>query len=102
MQGQLKGQSNGGTMGSLDHDRKNTELTRRELLALGALGVAAGNVPEWACAVEPQRQLTWTVPVLLATSWFDPAGTPAINTPFMVLYALHDAMVKPMPVAPRG
>src|SRR5207237_5417901 len=30
-------------------------------------------------------------------SWFDPAGTAGIATPFLVLYALHDALVKPMP-----
>ena len=35
--------------------------------------------------------------VSLAPTWFDPAETPGIITPFMVLYALHDAMVKPMP-----
>ena len=33
----------------------------------------------------------------LAPTSFDPAETPGIITPFMVLYALHDAMVKPMP-----
>src|SRR6202022_1474876 len=32
--------------------------------------------------------------------WFDPAETPGLITPFMVLYALHDAMVKPMPSGP--
>ena len=26
-----------------------------------------------------------------------PAETPGIGTPFMILYALHDALVKPMP-----
>jgi peptide/nickel transport system substrate-binding protein len=87
-------------MGSLDRDPKNTELTRRELLALGALGVVAGSVPEWACAAGPQGQLTWGVPFSLATSWFDPGEMPAIATPFMVLYALHDAIVKPMPGQP--
>ena len=40
---------------------------------------------------------TWGVHVSLAPTWFDPAETPGIITPFMVLYALHDAMVKPMP-----
>ena len=38
--------------------------------------------------------------VSLAPTWFDPAETPGIITPFMVLYALHDAMVKPMPGKP--
>jgi peptide/nickel transport system substrate-binding protein len=30
-------------------------------------------------------------------TWFDPAETPGIITPFMVMYALHDAMLKPLP-----
>src|SRR5713101_5189150 len=42
-------------------------------------------------------QLTWGVHVSLAPTWFDPAETPGIITPFMVMYALHDAMMKPMP-----
>jgi peptide/nickel transport system substrate-binding protein len=35
--------------------------------------------------------------VSLAPSWFDPAETSGIITPFRVLYGLHDALVKPMP-----
>ena len=45
----------------------------------------------------PEGQMTWGVHVSLAPTWFDPAETPGIGTPFMVLYALHDALVKPMP-----
>jgi len=35
--------------------------------------------------------------VTLASRWLDPAETEALITPFMVLYAIHDALVKPMP-----
>ncbi len=42
------------------------------------------------------------VHISLAPTWFDPAETPGIITPFMVLYALHDALVKPMPGQPDG
>jgi peptide/nickel transport system substrate-binding protein len=35
--------------------------------------------------------------VTLVTRWLDPGETEALITPFMVLYALHDALVKPMP-----
>jgi peptide/nickel transport system substrate-binding protein len=72
-------------------------LSRRDLLAVGALGLAAGSAPGMARAASPQNQLTWAVHVSLAPTWFDPADTLGIITPFMVLYALHDAMVKPMP-----
>src|SRR5205823_10734852 len=33
----------------------------------------------------------------LGPTWLDPAETSGIITPYMVLYALHDAVVKPMP-----
>src|SRR5271165_1008855 len=74
-------------------------LTRRDILALGAFGLVAG-VPRSGFAAEPQGQLTWGVHISLAPTWFDPAETPGLITPFMVLYALHDAIVKPMPGQP--
>src|SRR5262245_5857480 len=45
----------------------------------------------------PAGQMTWASHVALAPTWFDPAETSGIITPFMILYALHDALVKPMP-----
>ncbi len=45
----------------------------------------------------PQGQLTVGVHVSLAPTWFDPAETAGIITPYMLMYALHDAMIKPMP-----
>ena len=48
-------------------------------------------------AATPEGQMTWGVHISLAPTWFDPAETPGIATPFMILYALHDALVKPMP-----
>jgi len=73
----------------------DTSLSRRELLAVAALGAAA---PASAyAAAAPQGLLNWGVHVSLAPTWFDPADTQALITPFMILYALHDALVKPMP-----
>ncbi len=74
----------------------SADPTRRGVLALSALGIAAlSQRPAFANGAE--GQLTWAVHVSLAPTWFDPAETPGIITPFMLLYALHDAMVKPMP-----
>jgi len=53
-----------------------------------------------ARAGSPQGQLSWGVHVTLAPTWFDPAETSGIITPYMVMYALHDAMAKPMPGQP--
>ena len=74
-------------------------ITRREALALAALGLIAG-APGAARAAGPQGQLIWGIHVSLAPTWFDPAETPGLITPFMILYALHDAVVKPMPGQP--
>jgi peptide/nickel transport system substrate-binding protein len=41
-------------------------------------------------------QVTWGVHTMLVPSYFDPAET-IIGTSFMVLYGLHDALVKPLP-----
>ena len=48
-------------------------------------------------AAAPTGQLTWAVHVTIAPTWFDPAETAGIVTPFMLMYAMHDALLKPMP-----
>src|SRR5881628_1987484 len=42
-------------------------------------------------------EMRYGLHVTLAARWLDPAETEAFSTPFMVLYAVHDALVKPMP-----
>src|SRR5512144_3159932 len=54
-----------------------------------------GAVP--AVAVPPDGTMAIGVHVTLVSRWLDPGETEALITPFMVLYALHDALVKPMP-----
>jgi len=69
--------------------------TRRELMGLAALGIlAAGTRPARA---NPEGQVVWASHISLAPTWFDPAETPGLITPFMLYYALHDGLVKPMP-----
>ncbi|MGH6689829.1 MAG: hypothetical protein ACREF4_04005 [Gammaproteobacteria bacterium] len=58
------------------------------VLVLLAVPLAAGAAPE--------GQMTWAVHTTLVPVWFDP-GEALHGTPFMVLSALHDAVVKPMP-----
>jgi peptide/nickel transport system substrate-binding protein len=50
-----------------------------------------------APASAAEGEMRWGLHVTLAAKWLDPAETEAFNTPFMVLYAVHDALVKPMP-----
>src|ERR1043165_9280599 len=73
---------------------------RRDLLGLAALGVlAAGTRPAHAA---PEGELRVGVHVSLARTWFDPADTPGIITPFMLLYAMHAAVIKAMPGDPMA
>jgi peptide/nickel transport system substrate-binding protein len=58
------------------------------------LALLAGAAPATAA---PEGQMTWGVHISLAPTWFDPAETLGIITPFLVMYAMHDAMAKAMP-----
>jgi peptide/nickel transport system substrate-binding protein len=48
-------------------------------------------------ADRPAGSLTIGVHVTLVNRWMDPGDVEGLITPFMVLYMLHDALVKPMP-----
>src|SRR5213592_2616864 len=69
----------------------------RSVTVLVLLISAAAAVP---AAAAPDGQVIWGVHISLAPTWFDPAETPGIVTPFMVLYGLHDAMLKALPGNP--
>src|SRR5437762_729159 len=69
-----------------------TSLIARRIVLVLALLVTT---PVIAAAAE--GEMRWGLHVTLAPKWLDPAETEAFNTPFMVLYAVHDALVKPMP-----
>ena len=53
-------------------------------------------------AASPDGQLTWGVHITLAPRWFDPGEMEGLITPFMVMYALHDGLVKAMPDNPMA
>jgi peptide/nickel transport system substrate-binding protein len=76
-------------------------MSRRHLIlgcALALMLVAAGGLSEPAAAqAKPEGEMRWALYVTLAPVWFDPAEVLGQITPFWVLYAIHDAMVKPMP-----
>jgi peptide/nickel transport system substrate-binding protein len=46
---------------------------------------------------KPAGQLIIAFDTSIAPTYLDPAETPGIATPFVFLYALHDALVKPLP-----
>src|SRR5262245_60348274 len=82
-----------------------SSLTRRRFLGAvsGAAGVFAWHQgwPHLRTALaqkgEPSGEMTWAIHVNIAPTWFDSAETTGIITPYMFLYAMHDALVNPMP-----
>jgi hypothetical protein len=50
-----------------------------------------------AAQAKPEGEMRWALYVTLPPVWFDPGEVSGQLTPFWVLYALHDALVKPMP-----
>src|SRR5947207_1582537 len=70
--------------------RRLLMTTALVLAYLVSMGTPASPAPQ-------DGTLTIGVHVTLVNRWLDPGETEALITPFMVLYALHDALVKPMP-----
>jgi len=68
---------------------------------LGPLLIVMGLVIGWLQGAQAQTQspdrLLVAFNFTISPSWFDPAETPAQIIPFGILYALHDAMVRPLP-----
>jgi peptide/nickel transport system substrate-binding protein len=69
--------------------------------ALGCLILSclllAGALEGASAQTKPEGEMRWALYVTLSPVWFDPGEVSGQLTPFWVLYALHDALVKPMP-----
>ena len=86
-----------------------TRPGRRQMRALSLLlalvvsaSLASHAVAQGTRSEAPAGQMTWAVHFSLAPTFFDPGETTGIITPFLVLYALHDGLVKPMPGKPQA
>src|SRR5258708_37117909 len=63
-------------------------------ILVGAL-IGAGSA---AAQSKPEGEMRFALYVTIAPAWLDPGETtPGFLTSFWMLYALHDALVKPMP-----
>src|SRR5262245_222986 len=71
-----------------------TGLLTAALLHAVLLGVPAGPA---AAQAKPEGEMRWALYVTVAPAWLDPGEVLGFITPFWILYALHDALVKPMP-----
>src|SRR5207253_5929821 len=65
------------------------------LVLAAALAFAAASSPAAEPAPSGRAVMAWHVTI--APSWFDPSTAPPQITPFGMLYAIHDALVRPYP-----
>ena len=74
-------------------------MRRRPLgvLLLASLLLCLGFAGDGAAQAKPDGEMRWALYITISPNWFDPGEVVGQLTPFWVLYALHDALVKPMP-----
>jgi peptide/nickel transport system substrate-binding protein len=70
---------------------------RRLALALLCAALCLGPAADAAAQARPEGEMRWALYVTVSPSWFDPGEVVGQLTPFWFLYAIHDALVKPMP-----
>ena len=69
----------------------------RSLLAVLLLTLTLAFGITGSATAEPAGDVIIAWHVTLASSWLDPATAPPQITPFAVLYALHDTLIRPLP-----
>ncbi len=78
----------------------------RSQVTLALLAVLAALIaPTILCAApqaKPEGEMVLAWHVTIAPAWFDPAETPSQITPYGILHALHDALVRPLPGEKMG
>jgi peptide/nickel transport system substrate-binding protein len=71
-------------------------------LVILSIAVAFGSIREAAAQAAPAGEVTVAWHVTIAPTWFDPSSAPPQITPFGTLYAIHDALVRPLPNQKMG
>src|SRR5947207_13990547 len=76
-------------------------MRRWQNLASAAIlswAASVGGPGSAAAQTKPEGEMRFALYVTLAPAWLDPGEAAPDNlTPFWMMYALHDALVKPMP-----
>ena len=74
-----------------------TMSKRTRSVAAGILTLLSVTSTRALAAEPPAGQMTWALHFNPAPTLYEPAETAGLITPFLFLYAMHDALVKPMP-----
>jgi peptide/nickel transport system substrate-binding protein len=83
----------GRDMASINVVHANRTLAGKVLAAAISVGCMSGV----ASATTPSGRVVIAAQVTIPPAWLDPSTAPAQITPFAVLYALHEALVRPYP-----
>jgi peptide/nickel transport system substrate-binding protein len=84
-------------MPSIDSKRSRTRGFGLALVALVGFLLGGGVLDEARAQPKPDGEMRWALYVTISPQWFDPGEVIGVITPFWVLYAMHDALVKAMP-----
>ena len=76
--------------------------SHRIALLLMAVLVMCATIQEAAGQAAPTGEVIVAWHVTIAPTWFDPSSAPPQITPFGTLYAIHDALARPMPNQKMG
>jgi peptide/nickel transport system substrate-binding protein len=77
-------------------------FNRSLVVLVAAAWLILAVVPDSHGQATPAGEVVIAFHVTLAPSWFDPSTAPPQITPFGVLYAIHDALVRPLPGKKMG
>src|SRR5262250_452973 len=77
-------------------------FNRHMALFLTAVTLALGYFHEASAQAAPTGEVTIAWHVTIAPTWFDPSSAPPQITPFGTIYAIHDALARPMPNQKMG
>src|SRR3989442_7618734 len=89
-------------MGPRTRESEITSSHRRIVRVLMAVALTLGGVQGVNGQQTPAGEAVMAWPVTIAPTWFDPSTAPPQITPFGMLYALHDALVRPLPGQKMG
>ena len=67
------------------------------VVMLTLLLVMLGSIQDTAAQAAPAGDVIVAWHVTIAPTWFDPSTAPPQITPFGILFAIHDALVRPLP-----
>ncbi len=76
----------------------NVRSRRCRMAAIAAIVIVQLASPAWSqTPVKPEGEIRMALYVTISPQWFDPGEVTGFITPFWLMWAMHDALVKTMP-----